>query len=30
MKINVSEKEVRDFLGVPETVSELSGIDVRQ
>ena len=29
MKLNVSEKEVREFLGVPESVSELSEIDVR-
>ena len=29
MKINVSEKEIREFLGVPESIEELSEIDVR-
>ncbi len=29
MKINVSEKEIREFLGVPESIEELSDIDVR-
>ena len=29
MKLNVPEKEVREFLGVPESVKELSEIDIR-
>ena len=29
MKLNVSEKEIREFLGVPESVEELSDIDIR-
>ncbi len=29
MKLDVSEKEIREFLGVPEEIKELSEIDVR-
>jgi len=29
MKLDVSEKEVREFLGVPESVKELSEIDIK-